>query len=1049
MNLQITSRDRGDARDSGARYPLRSPQGRRNVSPLLLYPLLGLLLAACAQAIGPADRTGAPPTPHLAARATSIPMPVMLTPPHLAPGESLHAATVTPVGPASLSNRAVAATPTVSAFATATSAPADFALGVPAGDAYAPMSLAVDAARGRAYVYHADSAESHPVISVVDLAKGQASRVFRLGGTQPAGYGRILLSPEGAQAYVFDFDAETLTWLDPETGMLGRPIPELRDGVLSSDGKTLYALGPWGLRAYNVALLLAGEERPLWGVSRPGFDRVALNGDRVLVSVQVPRPQLLVYDAATGDQLVGTTLNGYPNGVAAGPNGGWVARVSGDVPQVLRFDRDLEPVASAAAPYGTEIYYDAVRGRYLVSGLMPGTEGKTTIQALRDDDLSQVAASAWPSWDVPEVFAAHDDLLLGLNRAGPARVFIMGPELDVRGRVITGVALADMALDETADTLYVADDQDQVHVLGLPGGEERALWHGSAPIALDVANRRLYVDGADGVQALSLDSGEPVATYPQSGISAPDSRSRNVYITDRGVTIYDRSGRKLGELPGTFPQEHGFSPDPYAEAARVNPVNGAVAVIFNNGVPGSNNGSYLRIYLPGVEQPLDVPGFFSFVSDLTFDAIHGHLYVGYSPAKNLGALQRLGPDGQELARLGGRTGRLALDASKGLLYVVQGGAIARVASDTLTLLDVWHGPERADQVALHSRLGQLYVQNSARSRLSVIPVNALQPFDMRPQMAAMLPSDASFESLAVVDDRKGGQWVFAGAAGSAYRSRDGERWERLAVGSLPIWGRLTVAGDGALFYAGQGSAGSDGVWRSTDFGEGWELLSAGLTDLRTDQSVRAEGADQAYFVGRTAGLFAWQPGTDGTPGRWEGRLAPQEEWQGVGQLSLARPATLFLDGFDLLRRSTDGGRSWADLHPPDRAGSILGFSGNYTETPTVFGLYGETERSLFRSTDAGRTWVPVDTPLNLDPLAASLTLLADDGTVYLHGQGDGDLASVLLRSTDNGDNWQIADEPAIAGTQKMAIGTDGRLWLGRPGMVTPLDPEAIRWVSAG
>ena len=74
-------------------------------------------------------------------------------------------------------------------------------------------------------------------------------------------------------------------------------------------------------------------------------------------------------------------------------------------------------------------------------------------------------------------------------------------------------------------------------------------------------------------------------------------------------------------------------------------------------------------------------------------------------------------------------------------------------------------------------------------------------------MAGALPSDASLDGLTVVDDRKGGQWIFVDAAGALYRSRDGERWERLPVGSLPIWGRLTVAGDGTLFYAGQGSGG--------------------------------------------------------------------------------------------------------------------------------------------------------------------------------------------------------------------------------------------------
>lgn len=1007
--------------------------------------LLSLPLVACAPAPLPAGAGGAAADGRQARQAASLPTAAS-APAIPVPIDASRVAISTPSGvpaaPAGTDGASTAAAATASA-----GGPTGFALGVPAGDAYAPMSLAVDAARGRAYVYHGDSTEGRPVVSVVDLAAGQVSRVIPLGAARPAGYGRILLSPDGAQAYVFDFDAGTLTAVDLAAGTPGRPIPGLRDGVLSPDGKTLYALGPWGLRAYDLAELSGGEPRPLWEANSFRFDRLALGGDRLLASVQAPQPQLLVFDAATGVQVAQVTLNGYPNGIAPGPDGGWAARVSGDLPQVQRFGPDLKLLASAEAPYGTEIYYDADRGRYLVSGPMPGEQGAPALRALRADDLSPVAVVPWPSGDAPDVFAPHGDALLGLRRSGPARLSLLGPDLDVTGRVVTGVALRDMALDEASDTLYVADDQGQVHVIGLPGGAERALWHGSAPIALDVPGRRLYVNGSGGVQALDLGTGEVVAAYPQAGMLAPDSRSEMVYIAGRGVTVYDRRGGKLGEAPGTFPRETGLSPNPYAYAVRVNPVNGALAITFDNGVPGSNNSSYLRLHLPGAEGSTAAPGFFSFVNDVVFSAVNGDLYASYGPAKGQEGVQRLGPDGEELARLRGRSGALALDAGAGLLYVAQGGAIARLAADTLDLVDLWQGPARVDRIALHAGLGQLYVLNTARSLLSVIPVDALQPFDMRPQPAGALPAEATLDGLAVVDDGKGGQWLFVDAAGALYRSHDGARWERLPVGSLPVSGRVTAAGDGTLFYAGQGAAGSDGVWRSSDFGESWALLSAGLTDLRTDQPVRAGGVDRAYFVGRASGLFAWQPGAGGAPGRWVGRLAPAEEWEGVGQLALAPDATLFLAGFERLRRSTDDGRSWTDLQPPARAGSLLGFSASYTETRTLFGLYGETERRLFRSTDAGDTWARVAAPLDLDPLASALTLKSIGETVYLFGQGYDGAPSVLLRSTDNGDHWQVADEPEIAETQKMAVGPDGRFWLGRPGMVGALDPDAIHWAS--
>ncbi len=113
-------------------------------------------------------------------------------------------------------------------------------------------------------------------------------------------------------------------------------------------------------------------------------------------------------------------------------------------------------------------------------------------------------------------------------------------------------------------------------------------------LALDAANKRLYVNLTDGVAALD-DKGTVVARFPQRGYPAPDPRRDLVYIVANGVTMYDRAGKKLGTLASTFPEAGGFVPNIYAQAARANPVSGYLAVIVNNGVPGSSNGTFLRI----------------------------------------------------------------------------------------------------------------------------------------------------------------------------------------------------------------------------------------------------------------------------------------------------------------------------------------------------------------------------------------------------------------------------------------------------------------------
>ena len=252
-------------------------------------------------------------------------------------------------------------------------------------------------------------------------------RLIRLAGAQPSGYGRILLSPDGAQAYVIDDQAETLTPLDTETGVLGKPVPEIRDGVLSPDGAALYALGPWGLRMVNLAALLAGSAQPVWEVAAARFERLALNGDRVLVSVLGPERQLLVFDAVTGREVASATLADYPEGLAAGPDGGWAVRVSGDRSEgaALRPRSQAARVGDGALRHGALLRRG--RRRYIVSGQMPGGDGSTAIRALREDDLSEVThrrlAVMGCARRVRDVTAMA---CWGSNRYGPARLYDAG-----------------------------------------------------------------------------------------------------------------------------------------------------------------------------------------------------------------------------------------------------------------------------------------------------------------------------------------------------------------------------------------------------------------------------------------------------------------------------------------------------------------------------------------------------------------------------------------------------------------------------------------------
>jgi hypothetical protein len=933
-----------------------------------------------------------------------------------------------------------------------------FALGVTAGDAYSPAGMAVDAAGRLAVVYARTSAAGGPAIAVVDLARGEVSRLIPLPGKGYPSDGRVLLSPDGRQGYAVDSDAAALTLFDPRTGALGATVYGVTQAALSPDGDRIYAiLGRDGLRAFAAddlrgsaaSDLRTDSAEPLWSVTDGSYLELAVNGGVLAATRGGVEPALVTFDGASGSQLGSTSLEDVTADLAPGPDGGWLIAFGYNPARLVRLDSGLKVTAETEALDGSDPYYDAPRGRYLIVSWAPDGSGGQLLTSYAADDLAPATVSKGARANLPDVFAPHGDgALLGLRRRGGARLsFLDATDLASTRDVILGVKLTAMALDEAGRRLFVADDQDRIHVLGVPDGKVQAVWDGAAPIALDTANGRLYVNRAGGVVALDATTGEEIVRFPQNGMPAPDPGRDVVYITEEGVTTYDRAGKQIGRLDDTFPVENGMYPNPFAFAARVDPVDGTLVTLINNGTPGSNNRSFLRLYPPQAARPITITGPFTFVTDAVFDP-GGDLLVSYSNAFNMEALQRLDRAGHELGRLGGRTGALALDPTTGLLYVAAGGALARVDAGAMRLVDLYRGPEAISQILLHPGLREIYVRSEDSSRLEVLSLDELQPNATRPAAAGLPPED-DIRWLDFLEAGDGLTLFATSLLGDHYRASVASgadeaslRWERLPVGSIPAWGELTVARD-VLFRAGAGEYGGDGVFRSRDGGESWELLAAGLTDLRPAQPVLARGADEAYFVGRTGGVLAWRPGTGDAQGKWESILPAERDYQTPGELSLAPDGTLFLASWDRVRRSTDGGRNWRDLPLAGEGVEIAGFDPDYALTRTLFSFLCDSDRcQLLRSRDGGETHQAV---LVQPPYSGSLALLARTGRreLYLHSVGSSD--SRLFRSLDGGSTWQAADAGVLRDATSIALAPDGRLWLGSIGSVRAIDPDSLSW----
>ena len=204
-----------------------------------------------------------------------------------------------------------------------------------------------------------------------------------------------------------------------------------------------------------------------------------------------------------------------------------------------------------------------------------------------------------------------------------------------------------------------------------------------------------------------------------------------------------------------------------------------------------------------------------------------------------------------------------------------------------------------------------------------------------------------------------------------------------------------------------------GVFRSTDAGAQWALLSHGLTD----KSVSALAAiGNTVFAGTSSGLYRLNSGT------WEQLpVAASEVIHSLvaheNNLYVVTGHTLFTLGLlesklkdkgQIIRghnassssifHSADLGASWTEITPKNKS--------PFVRTPTGMQLVvaGETLLLLgvaeLRSTDGGQTWTDLGLDRDLFTRGDFSTVAIDEHTFYNVS------ASGVYRTTDGGESWQ-------------------------------------------
>jgi len=171
------------------------------------------------------------------------------------------------------------------------------------------------------------------------------------------------------------------------------------------------------------------------------------------------------------------------------------------------------------------------------------------------------------------------------------------------------------------------------------------------------------------------------------------------------------------------------------------------------------------------------------------------------------------------------------------------------------------------------------------------------------------------------------------------------------------------------------AAAQGGVWKTTDGGNNWTVLTDGLSSL-------------------SSGALAFQPGD------------PNTIWYGTGEMNFAVDCS----SGDGLFKSTDGGNTWTKVAARTTVGSYIARIYIHPTNPNI--ILVASNRGIVRSTDAGTSWNvvlnPGGTPYARDLVANPSAPNTVYATIWTQG---------IYRSTDAGATWtQLTNGLPAVGT---------------------------------
>ncbi len=915
----------------------------------------------------------------------------------------------------------------------------DFAIA--AGNSYGPRALAVHPELDRIYARtRAQDNDAPGRVTVLDRTNRRVLAIAETG-LDDYGEGALAVDTNRNRLYAINTGDATCSVLDA-TSL--NPVTTLR-GVaqlaLDEEGGRVYVAGHASLRVLDAAGYTVLQQASVTYASKFLDLEADPSEGRVYLAYQDSAGYTLgQYDATTLQELTATDLPGRPDSIVADPNRDRVYVTLNDGEQnllwILEGDgRLLEERILGEWTQKTHLALDPSSDRLFLGREVYRNQGITILSLQSGQEIGDFALDLAPNaltWD-PEA----GQLLVSHTYAD--RISLVEVETgETIAMFPTARNLVDLAVDPERGYLYLTDTAGQLHVLDSETDEELNALPAEGFIAVDSPHGRLYTggEGTERVRVFDADTSQQTGEIRTRAKPVADAYHGDLYLVQGGIYLTSLETMTItATISDTLPQQPGYSPNPAAIDAVVDPGSGRVFAIINNGVPGSNNGNYLYVYEPETYEKVLTDTERSPVF-LDVDPSTGRAYV--SRIHLAGRSTSLLADGREYtARLEAVFGALRVDPTLDRLYLVVSGLdegyLLILDAENLDLLGSVPVPGRFTLRALDPQRHLLYLATQ-EGQVQIWSATGGE-LAMRAEPTTARPPAGDIYRLF----RGPGDTPFF--TGSLYRSDDGgESWQRINNG-LPQRGVQEVvvspdfAQDETLFAALSATDEGLGIWKSTDGGLSWRMANRGLTDLAVnDLAVSPNFAvDQTlYATSRRHGLFrsidggeTWERLTD----RYDiSDTYPQPPGSVFVSPTYAKDQTVFV-AHEGLQRSIDGGETWGLVFPEM---SSLAFSPGFATDHILFGWSGSG--GVLRSTDSGDTWQAANAGLVLTSFGSGRVIVSPDFSTsqtlyFIWTPSPPDVPVRFFRSTDAARTWQhLAGEPPQAATPA-ELSADGTAFL--------------------